>query len=82
MRKSTIFVTSKNDVTMRSRIIGSDHVHVDPAEPPCSYTDEEMYRIVKERLQELEDGTAELIDGEVVLSEARERYGFEAKLVK
>lgn len=64
------------------RKIGSDNVHVDPAEPPCSYTDEEMYRIVKERLQELEDGTAELIDGEVVLSEARERYGFEAKLVK
>ena len=28
-------------------------------EHPCSYTDEEMYAIVKERLQSLEKGTAE-----------------------
>ena len=67
---------------MRTRIIGTNNVHVEPAEPPCSYTDEEMYRIVKERLQELEDGTAELIDGDEVFSEAKERYGFEAKVVK
>ena len=59
-----------------------DNNHLEPATPPCSYTNEEMYGIVKERLQELEDGTAELIDGEEVLSKAREHYGFEAKLVK
>ena len=50
-------------------------IEKDPEKPPCSYTDKEMYRIVKERLKELEDGSAVLIDGEVVLSEARERYG-------
>ncbi len=47
---------------------------------PCSYTDEEMYTIVKERLQSIEDGTAELVDGEEVFSKIRERYGFKASM--
>ena len=47
-------------------------------EMPCSYIDEEMYGIVKERLQGLEDGTATLIDGEKVLSQIQERYGYKA----
>lgn len=45
---------------------------------PCSYTDEEMYAIVKERLQSLENGTAELVDGNEVFSQMRKRYGFKA----
>ena len=45
---------------------------------PCSYTDEEMYAIVKERLQSLENGTAELVEGEEVFSQIRARYGFNA----
>ena len=48
--------------------------------PPCSYTDEEMYAIVKERLQSLEKGTAELVDGEEVFSQIRKRYGFKASV--
>ena len=47
---------------------------------PCSYTDEEMYAIVKERLQSLENGTAQLIDGEEVFSQIRKRYGFKASM--
>ena len=47
---------------------------------PCSYTDEEMYAIIKERLQNLENGTAELVDGEEVFSKIRTRYGFKASL--
>ena len=50
------------------------------SELPCSYTDEEMYAIVKERLQSLENGTAELVDGEEVFSQIRERYGFKASM--
>ena len=45
---------------------------------PCSYTDEEMYAIVKVRLQSLENGTAELVDGEELFSQMRARYGFKA----
>jgi len=45
---------------------------------PCAYTDEEMYSLVKERLQSLEDGTAKLVDGDDCLSQIRTRYGFEA----
>ena len=45
---------------------------------PCSYAEEEVYSIVKNRLQELESGTAELIDGDDCLSEIRTRYGIEA----
>lgn len=45
---------------------------------PCSHTEEEMFEIVKERLQDLENGTAGLVDEEEVFSEIRERYGFEA----
>lgn len=45
---------------------------------PCSYTDEEMCSIVKERLQSLEDGTAVLVEGDEVLSKIRARYGFKA----
>jgi len=44
--------------------------------PPCTYTDEEMYSIVKGRLQSLENGTAKLIDGEEMFSQIRARYGF------
>ena len=47
---------------------------------PCSYSDEEMYAIVKERLQSLEDGMAELVDGDEVFSKIRARYGFEASM--
>ena len=47
---------------------------------PYSYTDEEMYAIVKERLQSLENGTAELVDGEEVFSQIRKRYGFKAPM--
>ena len=49
-------------------------------EHPCSYTDEEMYAIVKERLQSLKKGTAELVDGEEVFSQIRKRYGFKASV--
>ena len=48
--------------------------------PPCSYTDEEMYAIVKERLQSLENGTAEFVDGDEVFSQIRKRYGFKASM--
>ena len=47
---------------------------------PCTYSDEEMYAIVKERLQSLENGTAQLIDGEEVFSQIRIRYGFKASM--
>ena len=47
---------------------------------PCSYTDEEMYAVVKERLQSLENGTAQLVDGEEVFSQIRNRYGFKASM--
>ena len=47
---------------------------------PCSYTDEEMYAIVKERLQSLNDGTAELVDGDEVFSKIRARYGFKTSV--
>ena len=47
---------------------------------PCSYTDEEMYAIVKERLQSLENDTAELVDGDEVFSQIRKRYGFKASM--
>ena len=46
--------------------------------PPCSYTDEEMYAIVKQRLQSLDDGTAKLIDGDEVFAQIQSRYGFKA----
>ena len=49
-------------------------------EHPCSYTDEEMYAIVKERLQSLEKGTAELVDGDEVFSQILKRYGFKASV--
>ena len=47
---------------------------------PCSYTDEEMYAIVKERLQSLEKDTAELVDGDEVFSQIRKRYGFKTSM--
>lgn len=47
---------------------------------PCSYTDEEMYSIVKERLQSLEDGTAVLVDGDEMFSKIREHYGFKTSM--
>lgn len=47
---------------------------------PCSYTDEEMYSIVKERLQSLEDGTAVLVDGDEVFSKISANYGFKASM--
>jgi hypothetical protein len=46
--------------------------------PPCSYTDEEMYAIVKQRLQSLEDGTAKLVDGDEVFAQIQSHYGFKA----
>ncbi len=47
---------------------------------PCSYTDEEMYSIVKERLQSLEDGTAMLVDGDEMFSKIRAHYGFKTSM--
>ena len=47
---------------------------------PCSYSEDEMYALVKEPLNSLEDGTAELVDGDEVFSKIRARYGFEASL--
>ena len=47
---------------------------------PCSYSEEEMCSIVKERLQSLENGTAELVDGDEVFSNIRTRYGFKAPM--
>lgn len=47
---------------------------------PCSYTDEEMYSIVKERLQSIEDGTAVLVDGDEVFSKIRAHYGFKTSM--
>ena len=47
---------------------------------PCSYSDEEMYAIVKDRLQSLEDGTAVLVNGDEVFSKIRARYGFKASV--
>ena len=49
-----------------------------PTVRPCAYSDEEMYFAVKERLQNLENGTAEAMDGEEFLSQIRTRYGIEA----
>ena len=46
--------------------------------PPCSYSDEEMYSIVKQRLQSLEEGTAQLVDGDEVFAQIKSRYGFKA----
>ena len=45
---------------------------------PCEYTDEEMYSMIRVRLQNLEDGTVETIDGDKYLSQIRTRYGIEA----
>ena len=42
--------------------------------------DEEMYDIVKERLQSLEDGTAVLVDGDEVFSKISANYGFKASM--
>lgn len=53
-------------------------VHFSTQQRPCSYSEEEMYAIVKQRLQSLEDGTAALVDGEEVFSKIRTHYGFEA----
>ena len=47
---------------------------------PCTYSDEEMYAIVKERLQSLENGTAQLVEGDEVFSQIRKRYGFKASM--
>lgn len=47
---------------------------------PCTYTDEEMYAIVKDRLQSLENGTAQLIDGDEVFSQIRKHYGFKTSM--
>ena len=43
-----------------------------------NYSEEEIYPIVKERLQELKDGKAELVDGAELFSQIRTRYGIEA----
>lgn len=46
----------------------------------CTRTikDEEMYVIVKQRLQSLEDGTAKLVDGDEVFAQIQSCYGFKA----
>ncbi len=46
--------------------------------PPCSYSDEEMYSIVKQRLQSLEEGSAKHVDGYEVFAQIQSRYGFKA----
>ncbi|MBP5396955.1 MAG: hypothetical protein J6Y34_08190 [Bacteroidales bacterium] len=46
--------------------------------PPCSYSEEEMKAIVKERIKSLEEGTAKLLDGEEVFAQISARYGLKA----
>lgn len=46
--------------------------------PSNAYSDEEMYDVINERLQHLEAGTAELVDGDKFFSQLRTRYGIEA----
>lgn len=52
----------------------------EPVLLPCSYTEDEMYAIVKERLKSIEDGTAEFVDNEMVLENMRTRYGFSKQM--
>ena len=40
--------------------------------------DEEIYALVKQRLQSLEDGTATIVDGDEVFAQIQSRYGFKA----
>ena len=46
----------------------------------CTYniSYEERYNVVNERLQHLEAGTEELVDGDKFFSQLRTRYGIEA----
>lgn len=46
--------------------------------PSNAYPDEEMYDVVNKRLQHLEAGTVELVDGDKFFSQLRTRYGIEA----
>ena len=48
--------------------------------PPSTYTEEEMYAIVKERLQNLESGVTEFVDGETGFESLRVRYGFKGQV--
>ena len=64
-------------VTDRVKAMLQNYSETQPA-LPCSCAEEEMYSIVKNRLQKLESETAELIDGDDCLSEIRTRYGIEA----
>ena len=66
------------DQQMESVLINYSAQH--KSNQPCSYTDDEMYSIVKERLQSLEEGTAEFIDGDEVFSQIQKRYGFKASM--
>ena len=36
------------------------------AEPPCCYTEEEVEKLIAERMQSIEDGTAELVSNDEV----------------
>lgn len=58
----------------KQRIMCSKH----EIEVPCSYDEEELYEIVKERLHSLEHDSTSLVDGEEVFSQIRARYGFKA----
>lgn len=58
-----------------------DDYFLESSLPPHHYTDDEMYALVKERLQDLEEGTAEFIDGEAGFKQLRARYGFKSHLV-
>ena len=46
--------------------------------PSISQSDDEMYDVINERLQHLEAGNAELLDGDKFFSQLRTRYGIEA----
>ncbi len=48
--------------------------------PPYSYNEEEMYHIVETRLNKLESGEAELVDGDIMFSQIRSKYGIEAEV--
>ena len=63
---------------MRERFGMNKETESKPHAIPCTYTEEELYEIVKERLQSMENGSAILVDGEKVFSQIRERYGFKA----
>ena len=46
------------------------------APSPCSYTEEELYEILEERIRRVEAGQEEVIPNNVVFDSTRSKYGF------